>query len=307
MNWKNLALMVLLAAMWGPSFVFIKVAVETIPPLTMVFGRVALAALLLYAVLRWQHGRLPSSWQTWKHLSFVALVHNAIPFFLFAWGEQYVDSALASILNGTIPLFTILLAHFLTQDDHLTGAKVGGMLVGFGGMVVLVLPAFQDGLAGTTWGVMALVLASLLYGVAIVYGRNHLRGLPPLVAPTGQMIMASLFILPVMLLVDKPWTAAAPSIPSFLAMLALAVLGTALAFIVYYRLIERAGASMISMVAYVIPVFGIIAGVSLLGEQLTGEMIIGCILILVGVMIVNGLLQGVRIRRLTQQTGVSSD
>lgn len=303
MNWKNLLLMVLLAALWGPSFVFIKVGVETIPPFTLVFGRVALAAVLLYLVLRWQHGRLPNSLDTWKHISFVALVHNAIPFVLFAWGEQYVDSALASILNGTIPLFTILLAHFFTQDDHLTFTKVTGVLVGFAGMVVLVYPAFQDGVAATAWGVLALVVASFLYGVAIVYSRNHLRGLPSLVAPTGQMIMASLFLLPVMLLVERPWTIPAPSTLSVLSMLALAVLGTALAFIVYYRLLERAGASYLSMVAYVIPVFGIIFSVVLLGEQLTREMILGGGLILFGVMIVNGLFNAVFVRRVPQQVG----
>jgi drug/metabolite transporter (DMT)-like permease len=302
MNWKNLFLMVFLAALWGPSFVFIKVGVETIPPLTLVFGRVALAAVLLYLVLRWQHGRLPSSLNTWKHISFVALTHNAIPFVLFAWGEQYVDSALASILNGTIPLFTIVLAHFFTQDDHLTPAKVTGVLVGFAGMLVLVYPAFQAGVSATGWGALALVLAAFLYGVAIVYARNHLRGLPSLVAPTGQMIMASLFLLPVMLLVERPWTLPAPSVPSLFSMFALAVLGTALAFIVYYRLLERAGASYLSMVAYVIPVFGIIFSVLLLEEQLTREMILGGTLILIGVMIVNGLFS-FRVARVPQQAG----
>ncbi len=301
MNWKNILLMILLAALWGPSFVFIKVGVETIPPLTLVFGRVALAAVLLYLVLRWQHGRLPDSLDTWKHISVVALVHNAAPFFLFAWGEQYVDSALASILNGTIPLFTILLAHLFTQDDHLTPAKVIGVLVGFGGMLVLVYPSFQGGVMATAWGVMALVLASFLYGVAIVYARNHLRGLPPLVAPTGQMIMASVYLLPLMLLWERPWQLPPPSMASIVSMLALAVFGTALAFIVYYRLLERAGASYLSMVAYMIPVFGIFFSVILLDEKLTGEMIVGGMLILLGVMIVNGLFDALFARRLAQQ------
>jgi drug/metabolite transporter (DMT)-like permease len=234
----------------------------------------------------------------------VALLHNAIPFVLFAWGEQYVDSALASILNGTIPLFTILLAHFFTQDDHLTLPKVTGVLVGFAGMVVLVYPAFQGGVAATAWGVLALVLAAFLYGVAIVYTRNNLRGLPPLVAPTGQMMMASLYLLPLMLLVDRPWTLPTPSLPSVLSMFALAVLGTALAFIVYYRLMERAGATYLSMVAYVIPVFGIIFSVLLLDEQLTREMLIGGALILLGVMIVNGLFNSLFASRVPQQVGV---
>lgn len=298
-DWKSLVLLVLLAALWGPSFVFIKVAVETIPPLTLVFARVALAALFLYLFLRWQHGRLPRSRHTWKHLSFVALTHNAIPFVLFAWGEQYVDSALASILNGTIPLFTIILAHFWAQDDRLTPTKIVGTLIGFGGMVFLVLPTWQDGVQATTWGVLALVLAAFLYGVAIVYARNHLRGLPSLVAPTGQLIMASLFLAPVMLVVDKPWLVS-PSALSLVSMLALAILGTALAFILYYRLIERAGASYVSMVAYVIPIFGVILGVLLLDETLTRHMVVGCGLILLGVMVVNGVFNGLRLQRLVE-------
>ncbi len=300
-NWKNLSLILLLAAMWGPSFVFIKVAVETIPPLTLVFSRVALAAILLYLVLRWQHGRLPRSRATWKHLSIVALIHNAIPFVLFAWSEQYVDSALASILNGTIPLFTILLAHFFTQDDRLTLAKVVGVLVGFSGLIILVLPSFQDGVEATTWGILALVIAAFLYGVAIVYSRNHLRSLPPLVAPTGQLMMAALYLFPLMLIFDRPWTIT-PSQNSLLAMLALAVMGTALAFALYYRLIERVGASYVSMVAYIIPVFGVILGVTLLDEPLTRAMVVGCGLILFGVMIINGLFSSLRARPLAQQT-----
>lgn len=303
MSWKNLSLLFLLAAMWGPSFVFIKVAVETIPPITMVFGRVALAAILLYLFLRLKNGRMPTSRTTWKHLTVVALTHNTIPFVLFAWGEQYVDSAMASILNGTIPFFTIILAHFFTQDDRLTPAKIAGVLVGFAGLVVLVLPSFQGGHRATAWGIMALVLAAFLYGVAIVYTRNHLRGLPPLVAPTGQLILASLFLMPVMLLVDQPWTMALPSLASIMSMVALGVVGTALAFILYYRMMERVGASYISMVAYMIPVFGIIFGVLLLGETITQAMVIGCALILLGVMIVNGLFNGIRARRLAHQAG----
>ncbi|MCP4360547.1 MAG: DMT family transporter [Chloroflexi bacterium] len=295
MNTRNFVLLILLAAMWGPSFLFIKVAVETIPPVTLVFFRVLLAAVLLYLFLRWQHGRLPRSLNTWKHLSIVALVHNAIPFVLFAWGEQYVDSALASILNGSIPLFTILLAHVFTQDDHLTPAKIGGVLIGFAGMVALVLPTLQDGVEATTWGVLALTLAAFLYGIAIVYTRLHLRGLPPLVAPTGQLIMATVFLFPVMMLLEKPYLGLAPSVQSVASLVALSVLGTAVAFILYYRLIEQAGASMVSMVAYVIPVFGIILGVVILNESLTVNMVIGGGLILVGVMVVNGLFNSLRL------------
>lgn len=296
MKVNNIFLMVLLAALWGPSFVFIKVAVETISPFTLVLGRVGLAALLLYGVLRWQHGRLPNNWQTWKHLTVVALCHNAIPFILFAWGEQYVDSNIASILNGTIPLFTILLAHFVTQDDQLTVPKIVGVVIGFAGIVLLLLPTFSTNMVAPAWGVVAITVACFLYAIAIVYSRNHLRGLPPLVAPTGQMIVAALTILPFVLLVDRPWTAVWPSWPSLLSVVGLAVLGTALAFIVYYRLVENASATHVSMVTYIMPLFGIVLGAIFLDESLTVEMAIGTGLILVGVFIVNGFFDALRAR-----------
>lgn len=296
MNSKNIFLMVLLAALWGPSFVFIKVAVESISPFTLVLGRVGLAALLLYGVLRWQNGRLPRSWQTWKHLTVVALCHNAIPFILFAWGEQYVASNIASILNGTIPLFTILLAHFVIHDDRLTLAKIVGVLIGFVGIVVLLLPTFSSQIVAPVWGVLGITLACFLYAVAIVYSRNHLRGLPPLVAPTGQMIVASLALLPFVLLVDRPWTAVWPSWPSLLSVVGLAVLGTALAFMVYYRLLEQASATHVSMVTYIMPLFGIILGAIFLDESLTVEMALGTGLILIGVFIVNGFFDALRQR-----------
>ncbi len=305
MNWKNFFLLLFLAALWGPSFVFIKMAVETIPPLTLVLGRVGLAAIILYVVLRVQNGRLPQSPTIWKHIAIVALIHNTIPFVLFAWGEQYIDSALASILNGTTPLFTIILAHYFTVDDHLTPTKVIGVLLGFFGLILLVIPSFTDGVIATTWGVLAIALAAAMYGVAIVYTRNHLRGLPKLVAPTGQMIMATIMLIPLTLIVDQPWTLPAPSTQSILALLALAVWGTALAFVMYYKLLEVADPSYVSMITYVIPVFGVVLGVLVLEESITTLMIVGCGFILLGVMVVNGVFNSlVRRRKLANQMSV---
>ena len=301
MKWKNLLLLIFLAALWGPSFLFIKVAVAEIPPLTLVLGRVGIAAVLLYLILRLQNGRLPAIGPVWKHLAFVALIHNAIPFVLFSWGEQYIDSALASILNGTVPLFTIILAHFLVADDRLTPTKVIGVLIGFVGMIILVAPSFSGGIQGATGGILAITLASFLYGIALVYGRNHLRGLKPMVAPTGQMLLATLYLLPVALIVERPFSLPPPSLQAILAMLALAVFGSAIALSVYYKLLERADASYVSMTTYVIPVFGVILGVLVLDEQLTWPMIIGCGFIIFGVMIVNGLFNGVRLMRPKQE------
>ena len=300
MNWKNFFMLVLLASLWGPSFVFIKVAVESIPPVTLVLGRVGIAALLLYVILRLQNGRLPKSRTTWKHLAFVGLMANTFPFILFAWGEQYIDSALASILNATTPLFTIILAHFFVVDDRLNATKIAGVMFGFFGVVLLVIPSVTDGVQATTFGVLAVACAAAFYGVAIVYGRNHLRGLPPLVAPTGQLLMATLYLLPVSLIWERPWTLPAPELQSIFAMLALAVFGTALAFVVYYKLLEVADASYVSMTTYLMPVFGVILGVLILGESVTLFMGVGCAFILFGVMIVNGVFRNIKLRRRRQ-------
>ncbi len=289
MNGKNLLLLITLAALWGPSFLFIKVAVEEIPPLTLVLGRVAVGAAFLLIVLLSQGRRLPTDRRLWRHLAVVAMLHNALPWVLLSWGEQYIDSALASILNGTTPLFTIILAHFLVAGDRMTVPKMLGVLLGFAGLFLLILPSLSGGAQASTWGLLAVTAAAAVYGVAMIYSRNHLRGLPPLVAPASQLLLATGYMLPVALLVDRPWTLDRPSTVALGSLFLLGILGTGLAFIVYYRLLETANPTYISMVTYVIPVFGVILGVLVLGEQLTWYALAGFALILLGVMVVNGL------------------
>jgi drug/metabolite transporter (DMT)-like permease len=291
MNWRNFLWLLFLAALWGPSFLFIKVAVEDIPPLTLMMGRVGLAGILLYLILRAQGRNLLPFGRVWRHLAVMALVQNAIPFFLFAWGEQYIDSALAAILNGTTPLFTLLLAHLFTSDDRLTPTKIVGTLVGFGGLLILIGPSLVSGVQATTLGLLAVTVAAACYGVAMIYSSRHLRGLPPMVAPTTQLLLATLFLLPLSLVIERPFYLAVPSWSALGSLLALSVLGTALAFVIYYRLLERVRATYLSMSTYLVPVFGVILGVLVLNEQLGWNSYVGCTLILAGVMIVNGLIK----------------
>ena len=291
MRFKNLILLGLLAALWGPSFLFIKIGVEEIPPLTFVVGRVGLAAFMLLIVLYLRGGHLPAPSPIWRHVTFVSLVHTTLPFVLFSWGEQYIDSALASILNGTTPIFTILLAHFFTNDDRLTPMKGFGALLGLAGLVVLIAPSFVDGIQATTLGLLAVTAAAICYGIAIVYSRNHLRGMPFLVVPTMQMTISTILLIPFSLFIERPYLLPLPSLRALSALLALAIFGTALAFIVYYILVDRADASYVSMVTYLIPIVGIILGVVVLKEQLTWHAYAGCTLILLGVMTVNGVFQ----------------
>jgi drug/metabolite transporter (DMT)-like permease len=276
-----------LALLWGPSFLFIKVAVLEIPPFTLVLYRVSLAAILLYFVLTLLKRKLPRPGVIWKHFAVVGLFAHVFPFLLFSWGEIFIDSAVASILNGTTPLFTLLIAHFSIHDDRMTTTKVVGTLIGFGGLLLLVSPSLQGGIQANTLGLIAVTVAACSYGIALVYARLKLVGLPPLVAPTAQLIIAFLFMLPVTLIIEQPFNISLPSLPAVGSLLALSVLGTAVAFVVYYRILEHTSATFLSTVTYLVPIFGIILGVVVLDEILQWQTYAGCVMILFGVMIVN--------------------
>lgn len=287
-----------LASLWGPSFLFIKVAVGGIPPFTLVAGRVGIAAVVLYIILRLQGRNLPGFGPIWKHFAVVGFFSNALPFVLFSWGEIYIDSALAAILNGTTPLFTIVLAHFFIADDRMTPVKVAGTLLGFGGLALLIGPSVVGGVRATTWGLMAVTVAAASYGVAIVYTRKNLRGLPPLVGPIAQLGMATVYILPLSLLVEQPFSRPAPSWAAVGSLLALSLVGTALAFVVYYYILDRASATNLSMVTYLVPVIGLVLGIVVLNEQPGWNAYAGCVFILLGVMAVNGVFRVAMWRRL---------
>ncbi len=285
---QNLLVLLLLALLWGPSFFFIKIAVSEISPLTLVLGRVGIAAGLLYLLLRLRGQRLPKFGPIWKHFAVIGFFSNALPFTLFNWSELYISSALASILNGTTPLFTLVLAHFFVADDRVTPLKAVGALMGFGGLVVLIAPSLFGGVHATTLGLIAATSAAASYGIALVYTRKYLRGLPPLVGPTAQLLVATVYIAPLAFIIDQPWTGPIPSWQAVGSLLFLAVLGTGVAFVFYYRLIERASATFVSMVTYLVPVVGLALGVFILNEQPGWNAYAGGALILLGVMIVNG-------------------
>ncbi len=292
MNIKSSSFLLwLLASLWGPSFLFIKVAVAEIPPFSLVAFRVGAAAAILYLVLRMQGRRLPGSPTLWRHFTVLGILAHALPFTLFSWGELHIDSALASVLNGTTPLFTLVVAHFFVSDDRLSVAKVIGSVLGFQGLIILISPSFLVGLEATTWGILAVTLASLSYGVAMVYARRNVRGLQPLVAPTAQLGMAAVFMVPLAIVFEEPFAAGVPSLQAAGSLLGLTVFGTAAAFIVYYRILEKASATYLSLVTYIVPVFGILLGVFVLNETLAWNVYVGCALIISGVMIVNGTLR----------------
>jgi len=297
MGFRGFAWLLFLAALWGPSFLFIKVAVAEIPPMTIVLARVGLAAALLYLLLRLRGRRLPAFGPAWGHFAVMGVMTNAVPFWLFCWGEQYVASALAAILNGSTPLFALLLAHWFVPDDRMTRVKALGAAIGFAGLAATIAPAMRaDGLAGSALGALAIALAAAFYGAGFVYARLFMRGFPPLVAPTAQLAIAALILAPICLAFERPFALPAPSWRALGSVIALATIGTALALAIYYWLVERLPPSSLSMVTYLIPIFGVAIGAAALGERLDWHAAAGCGLILLGVAIVNGVFKIVWIR-----------
>ena len=286
-----------LALLWGPSFLFIKVAVLEIPPFTLMTGRVGIASLILFIILRVQGKQLTIKAQTWRSFAFMAVFANALPFVLFGWGEIYVDSALAAVLNGTTPIFTVIIAHFFLSDDRMNLVKGLGIALGFLGIVVLFFPFLSKGVTMDTLGVFAFTAAALCYGISTVYARKKLRGLPPLVAPTAQLFMATICLLPFSLIVDHPFAMSFPSWNAINSMLALSVFGSAIAFVVFYHILEMTSATNLSMVTYLIPVIGVILGVVFLHEKLGWYVYVGCAIILLGVMVVNGVFNQFLVRK----------
>lgn len=287
MKSTSLAVLLFLGAIWGASFLFIKVGVAEIPPLTFVTGRMLIAALVLIMVIGARRLHLPRSNTTWRDFAAMGILNGMIPYTLITWGEQYIDSGLAAILNATMPLFTVLLAHIWIEDESLSVEKLTGVSIGFVGVVGLIGADLKRGLQANLLGELAVVLAAASYALAAVYGRRQLRGHAPLVSSFGQLATGGLMMLPMALVIDhRAWHV--PSVAATGSLLSLALLGTALAYILYYWLLEHVGATQVSLVTYILPVTGILWGWLALGERLSPIVLGGFALIFVGIVMVRG-------------------
>jgi drug/metabolite transporter (DMT)-like permease len=286
---QKMLLLIFLAFLWGASYPLTKVGVDELPMLTYSLGRAAIGVLILWLVMHLKGQRLPGRDRVWFHLAAMGIIHIAIPFVLIAWGSLSIDSGLAALITSTAPLFTIILAHVWAANDRISQAKLLGVMVAFGGMFILLSPSFGGGLTASLSGVLAIVAASICFAIGNVYTHKYLRGLPSLVGPTGQMMVASAVLLPIALVLERPFQMALPGTAVLLAWIAAAVLSTALAFIVFYRLLEIANATYVGMVSYLIPIVGAVLGVLFLAEQLPASAYAGFAIILTGVLIANGL------------------
>ncbi len=286
MRAREWSLLVLLSILWGGSFFFAKVALAELGPFTVVFFRVSLAALALNVVASAVGQSLWRAGTPWRQLVVMGALNNALPFSLIFWGQTTITSGLASILNATTPLFTVLVAHTLTRDERMTVRKLFGVLAGLAGVAILIGPD----LGGSIWGQIACLAAALSYAFAGVYGRRfQALGVTPMQAAAGQVAASAMLILPIMLIVDRPWElAAAPSAGVWAALAGLALLSTALAYVLYFRILAAAGATNLLLVTFLIPVTAILLGAAFLGERLELRQFAGMALIGLGLAAIDG-------------------
>ena len=280
-------LLITLSVLWGGSFLFGKVAVAEIPPLTLAFRRVGTACLVLWvggAVLR---TAMPATLSAWTPFLLLGFLNNVVPFSLILWGQQEIGAGLASILNATTPVFTVLVAHVALADERLTPGKGVGVLLGLLGVAVLVGLDALSGLGQNVFAQLACLGAALSYGLAATYARRF-RGTPPLAVATGQLTASSLILLPAILVIDAPWTLPMPGAATIWSVLALGTASTALAYILYFRIIRTAGATNGALVTLLVPVSAILLGATLLGERLALTDILGMALIGLGLAAIDG-------------------
>jgi drug/metabolite transporter (DMT)-like permease len=269
-----------LASIWGGSFFFTGVALREIPPSTLVLLRVGLAALILNLLLPVLGHRLPSDRRIWRDLLVMGVLNNAAPFCLIVWGQTHIASGLAAVLNATTPLATVLVANLVTSDERLTLNRLVGVLIGMAGVVVMIGPAVLHGLGATALAQLAILGAAVSYACAGVFGRRFgAMGLTPIVTATGQVTGSALLLLPVALLADHPWTMSVPGVATMAAVLALAALSTALAYVLYFRILASAGATNLLLVTFLVPITAILLGSVVLGERLDAHQIMGMALI----------------------------
>lgn len=279
-----------LSILWGGSFFFAKIAIGELGPFTVVFARVGLAALALNLVLAAGGSGLFRRGTPWIAFLVMGALNNVLPFSLIFWGQREIASGLAAILNATTPLFTVVVAHVLTNDEKLTRLKLAALFAGLAGVVVLIGPDFVIDAATGIAGQFACLAAALSYALAGIWGRRFkVMGVAPIEAAAGQVTASTLLILPIMLSVDRPWTViAAPSLTVWLALAGLALLSTALAYVLYFRILAAAGATNLLLVTFLIPISAILLGSAFLGERLEPRHFAGMALIGLGLLLIDG-------------------
>ncbi len=277
----EIVLLVVLASLWSSSFAFIKVAVETVPPLSVAAGRLVLGSVIFLVVLRLRGLALPRDWSIWARFLLIGLFANALPFSLIAWGEQTIDSGLAAILMAVMPLTTLLLAHFFTWDEKLNAPRIAGMLLGFTGVAILIGPAALEGLGDQALRQTAVAGGAVCYAIATIMAKR-LAPMPDTVNAACVVIAATVLLVPLSLAVDRPWTLS-PPIEALGSIAYLGVFSTALAALVFFTLLRRTGATFVALNNFLIPSLGVMWGVVFLDEALSLQSLAALAIILCGI------------------------
>jgi drug/metabolite transporter (DMT)-like permease len=288
MGSREWGLLLILSVIWGSSFYFFKVLVTQLPPLSIVLGRVALASVALNLLLRARGIKIPTRWDTWRRFMVMGAINNIVPFTLIVFGETRISSGLASILNATTPIFAVLTAHWLTANEKLTANKIAGVCFGLLGVALLVGPgALLRDSGFDLLGEVACLGAALSYALAGIYGRRF-KELAPLQVATGQITASTLILIPITCLVDKPWMLPSPNAHGWYALIALALLCTAVAYVIYFRILAVAGATNLMLVTFLLPISALLLGAIFLNESITVQAIGGMALIGFGLAAIDG-------------------
>jgi drug/metabolite transporter (DMT)-like permease len=272
--------------MWGSSYLFIKLAVDSFGTFTLITLRLLIGAAFLWLVVLASRTPLPRDRRAYGHLIVMGVINIAIPFGLITWAEQSVDSALAAILNSTVPLLVIVIAPLFLPDEPIRLNGLVGLAIGFAGVVLIVSPGLA-GAAGTLAGQLALLGSSLSYAVGNVYARRNVRGLPPMIPAVMQVTVALVLVGALALALERPWETSRPDLEGWFSIVWLGIFGSGLAYLAYFRLLSRWGATRTSLVAYLLPVVGIVLGYLVLQEPIDLSLIAGTALVIAGVALVN--------------------
>jgi drug/metabolite transporter (DMT)-like permease len=279
-------MLILLSVFWGGSFFFVEIALRDFQPFTIVFLRVALASLTLVCAVHLLGQRMPFSLGTWGAYFIMGALNNAIPFSLIVWGQTRIDSGTASILNATTPIFTALMAHILTSDERLTTRKFLGVLIGFLGVYIMMKPALRESFNWRGLGQVAILGAAVSYSLAGIFGKRF-KDASPVVNSAGMLIGSSMMMLPLAIIVDSPWSLR-PSLEATAAVFGIAIISTAMAYLLYFRILAAAGATNVLLVTFLIPISALLLGVWVLGEKIEVLEYIGMDCIFIGLIAMDG-------------------
>ena len=283
-EWSDYCLILLTGLLWGSAFLLIKIAIVTIPPYTLTMGRMGIATLALFVVLILRGQWLPLDRKSLTLFAFIGLFGSALPFTLINWGEIHIPSGLAAVLMGIMPITTALLAHFFIPDEPFGWRKAIGIFVAFGGLLVLVGIDAISGFDSSVTAQIAMLCAAAAYAVTTTFTRLRVAH-PGLIMATGSSMMGFLWVLPLALVYDRPWSLT-PDLMGVSATVLLGLLPSAVGILLFFHLIRRVGATIFAQVNYLIPLVGAFLGVVFLGEALNWQLISALVLVLSGISIV---------------------